>query len=158
MPDHFDDLLQGGVEFLAQFNRRGRFSGANCPATAGAVAHFLETGEVRPARATMGGDGFQNMGAPMQTARLRRILRVLERGGHGTYVVVGGFSSTREHYNILVNIRGEVYYVDAHTQPAVFATDIAARLQWAEHLEYTRDFQPRFLPEGAAPRAVITDN
>jgi hypothetical protein len=159
MSDPFDDLLAGGEEFLAGFNRRGRFSGSNCPATAGAVHAYFESGERQAAPPAMAGDGFQNMGEQFRTARLPAILRILRQGGHGTFLVVGAHASgNRQHYVNLVNIRGTLYYVDAYTRPPILQTDIAARLRWAERLEYTRRFVPRFLPQGSAPREVIVDN
>lgn len=129
-----------------------RFGSRNCPASAEALANYLRTGEIRPARGGSGGGGFIDCPDDMREASLGSILSFVRGGGHGTQVVIGATGpGDRQHYAVLVNIDGVVYYVDAYTRPPAFTTEVEAYLSWANRFEYTTDFRLRWVPEGETP-------
>jgi hypothetical protein len=129
-----------------------RFGRVNCPATAEALANYLRTGEVRPARGGSGGGAFIDCPDDMREASLASIMSLVRSGGHGTQVVIGASGpGDRQHYAVLVNIDGAVYYADAYTRPPVFTTEVEGYLSWANRFEYTSDFRLRWVPEGETP-------
>lgn len=118
MPDPADDLLEQGRRLLQRMNSCGS-SSANCPSTAGAVYDFLNTGRVRGALCSGRGQGFAVEGNHRR-GRIGNIIQLLERGGHGTHVVVEADRPARHqrgpmHSFNMVNIRGTIYVADAQT-------------------------------------------
>ncbi len=111
-------LAPGGAELRALNPNPGP---QNCPSTAGAVDHFLRTGETRPADR---GDGlvdyrFTNTFTDTSPRALRR-----ELSHDGDYAVVRGLRDparaeaaglTTEHYFVVVNDQGTLRAVDAYT-------------------------------------------
>lgn len=121
----------------------------NCPATAGAVDHFMRTGEVRPADR---GDGLVHYEFPNRFTRTSQadLRRALARDG--SHLVVRGVRSpetadamnlTTEHYFVVVNDQGRLRAVDAYNHQ-VLDLDQMVRDGGFERLERTTTpFNPR---------------
>lgn len=134
-----DDLLTpAGIAVLRQLNPgfSGRMTGNNCPATAAALAHYLETGEVVPAQSITTGQGFvQTDSGRFIVTPLAGIVRQLgNRLQHGSYRVVYAEAGERHHEFVLVNIQGIVHYADAQPVPPVVSRELTGPhgyISWA---------------------------
>jgi len=120
----------------------------NCPAAAGAVDHFLRTGEVRPADA---GNGlvdytFPNRFTDTSITGLHRSL-----SHDGDFAVVRGIRDpataererlTPEHYFVVVNDGGELRAVDAFSHDVTPLDDVMSTYA-LDHLQRTTgEFNP----------------
>ena len=116
-------------------------TGNNCPATAAALAQYLETGEVVPAASIMAGQGFvQTDSGRFVVTPLAGIVRQLgNRLQHGSYrVVYAEAGTTRHHEFVLVNIQGVIHYADAQPNPPVVLMELTGPhgcLSWARVFE-----------------------
>jgi hypothetical protein len=142
MFEHYDRILSERQSLLSQF--QSRFHGSNCPAVAGAVQRFLETGVVNRAPDVALGFGCADDGMPFVSTDPPNLLGMAQAGNHGFQVVVGARNpaTSREHYANIINIRGSVYYVDAFTRPGVISApnEIGPWLSWATELEFTQRY------------------
>jgi hypothetical protein len=116
--EHADELLRRGTGLLRMMNSCGS-SSANCPSTAEAVYHFLNTGRLRPAVCAGPGQGFETFGT-YQRGTIQHVTQRVRQGGHGTHAVVeAGRNPSHSlgpmHSFNLVNVRGTVYVADAQT-------------------------------------------
>ena len=116
MSEHADALLSRGADLLRMMNSCGS-SSANCPSTAEAVYHFLNTGRLRPAVCAGPRQGFETFGT-YQRGTIRQVIERVRRGGPGTHAVVEANRSASDrrgpmHSFNLVNIQGRVYVADA---------------------------------------------
>lgn len=148
MFEHYNRILTERQSLLAQF--QGTFHNSNCPAVAAAFQRFLESGQVQRAPNVPHGFGCQDAGSPFISTNIINLLRIAREGRHGFQVVVGAHNPTpqREHYANIVNIQGNVYYIDAFTRPGNISrpNDIRSWLSWATLVEYTRRYQCRIVP------------
>jgi hypothetical protein len=94
-------------------------SSANCPSTAEAVYHFLNTGRLRPAVCASARQGFEVFGTYQQGPFTQLVTRV-SRGADGNHCVVEATRAASHrlgpmHSFNLVKIGATVYVADAQT-------------------------------------------
>jgi hypothetical protein len=116
--EHAAALLRRGTELLSQMNSCGS-SSANCPSTAEAVYHFLNTGRLRPAVCSGPRQGFEVYGTYQQGPFTQLVTRV-SRGTDGNHCVVEATRAASHrlgpmHSFNLVKIGTTVYVADAQT-------------------------------------------
>ena len=127
--DRFDALLNSGPEILRQLNpadELGEHCQTNCPATAAAIYHYLQTGQIDAAHCdpvlSTGRYRWVNTTWSGVTPSLSALLGQVS--SHGRHIVVEGRRYihnesetpqgwTPHHYFVIVNIRGTRYVVDA---------------------------------------------
>lgn len=128
MSDRYDRILSERRSLLAQF--QGPIHSSNCPAVAATLQRFLRTGVVHRAPDVPRGFGCQDAGEPFISTNIPSLIRVMRQGSHGFNVVVGARnpSTQREHYANIVNIRGNIYYVDAFNNPTTLRPGFPGQL------------------------------
>ena len=131
-----------GIAVLRRLNPgySGRHTGNNCPATAAALAHYLEISEVVPAVSIMAGQGFvQTDSGQFIVTPLAGIVRQLgNRLQHGNYRVVYAEAGSRHHEFVLVDIQGVIHYADAQPDPPVVSRELTGP---HVHISWARVFQ-----------------
>lgn len=146
--DHLTALLVPPNGLAPLRATQGRFHDANCPAVAAAVQQFLLNGGTAPrAQQVMSGFGCADSGTAT-SASINHIVDLCRRGSHGFNVVVHADNRTRTspatrfHSFNVVNISGNVYYLDAFNSPPCIsaANAVAQWVTWATHFEYDLRF------------------
>ena len=143
-PDRFDRLLKESGTILPRL--RGEFAYANCPLTADAVWAYLGTGEIRVAKQLLPGIKVVACGS-VQTTTLQALKAQLRKRGHGRHVIVtkNVGQEPGEHSLNVVNIRGNLYVIDAYTKPPVFSQELSKYLG-SGPLEVTRNADLHMVP------------
>jgi hypothetical protein len=126
MADRYDQVLTEWSRLVFDINGVPNGQQLNCPDVADKLSDFLRTG-VR----MLAGQGtrFRITGRFTTAPRFHDVVGHLQRGGHGTHVVVHGVRSGRRvgHYFVAANIRGVVYVLDAQL-------DGSPITDWAGHI------------------------
>ncbi len=143
----YQTLLADPIPTLNSINPRGAHGSGNCPATAAALVHYLDTNEIVTPAGNFGG-GFiiaeEAEGRP--APNIGAIIHRLNGMGPEARMVVYGSemdntdtNEGRHHFFVLIKIGRRIFYADAYTRPAVFAEgadQIRARCSWIHSFLY----------------------
>ena len=130
----YQDLIANPAEIMSRLNPHSGFGSGNCPATAAALAHYLDTGQIVPASGNFGG-GFiiREEAEAHEAPTIAAIIRLLQSLGSDHRIVVYGSERTtladetgHHHFCVLLKVDREIYYADAYTRPPVLAAGDAA--------------------------------
>ena len=140
--DHLDELLKDPLAILKRLH--AKFGYSNCPLTAEAVFRYLESGVIRQAKRVTSDFVVVQCGGSQRT-QITKVVRDLKREGHGSHRVITKHAGTaKEHSANLVNIRGQIYLVDAYNDPPAFTASFSS--DWGT-IEVSRSWVVKLVPK-----------